>query len=166
MTPTIVKFAKVHPKAIIPSKREEDAGFDVYACFDEDTIEILPHQTVLVPTGIASAFSSDYYFELKERGSTGVKGIGLRAGVIDSGFRNAWFVAITNHNNKTLLITKIESLGNLKDKYIMYPYSKAICQAVLTPVPKSAVEEIPYEELVLIKSERGMGMIGSTDEKK
>ena len=37
---TNVKFAKVHPNAIIPSKREEDMGFDIYACFDEDYIMI------------------------------------------------------------------------------------------------------------------------------
>ena len=28
-----IKFAKVHPNAIIPSKRDEDMGFDIYACF-------------------------------------------------------------------------------------------------------------------------------------
>ena len=31
-------FAKVRPEAIIPTKREEDAGRDLYPCFDEDYI--------------------------------------------------------------------------------------------------------------------------------
>ena len=51
-------FAKVKPDAIIPSKRDEDAAMDIYACFDEDYLVIPPHTTILIPTGIASAFSS------------------------------------------------------------------------------------------------------------
>lgn len=30
-----IYFAKLKDEAIIPSKREEDGAFDVYACFDE-----------------------------------------------------------------------------------------------------------------------------------
>ena len=72
---TEIKFAKVHPNAIIPSKRDEDMGFDIYACFDEDYIVINPHETKLIPTGIASSCSSDWGFLVFERGSTGSKGI-------------------------------------------------------------------------------------------
>ena len=91
-----VKFAKVHPNAIIPSKRDEDMGFDIYACFDEDYIAIKPHETKLIPTGIASACNFDYGFLVFERGSTGSKGIARRCGVIDSGYRNEWFIGLTN----------------------------------------------------------------------
>jgi dUTP pyrophosphatase len=45
----------------------------------------------------------------------------------------------------------------------VYPYSKAIAQALVVPVPKTEVEEIPYEELQKIKSERGMGKLGSSN---
>ena len=34
-------FAKVKPDAIIPTKKTENAGYDIYACFDEAYIEIL-----------------------------------------------------------------------------------------------------------------------------
>ena len=77
-------FAKVKDGATIPSKREEDGGYDVYACFEEDYIVIQSHETKLIPTGLASAVSSDYVILLRERGSNGSKGIGQRAGVIDS----------------------------------------------------------------------------------
>ena len=79
---TEVKFAKVHPNAIIPSKRDEDMGFDIYACFDENYIVINPHETKLIPTGIASACNPKYGFLVFERGSTGSKGIARRCGVI------------------------------------------------------------------------------------
>ena len=29
-----ILFSKVNPNAIIPTKRDEDAGYDVYSCFD------------------------------------------------------------------------------------------------------------------------------------
>lgn len=155
-------FAKVKPNAIIPSKREEDGAFDIYACFDEDYMVIQPHETKLIPTGIASAFSSDYVAILKERGSTGSKGIGQRCGVIDSGFRNEWFVPITNHNEKPLLITK-EDTKYLEQDYIVYPYSKAICQCMMVEVPKLVINEMKYEELLKIESERGLGCLGSSN---
>lgn len=180
-----IKFAKVRPDAIIPSKRDEDMGFDIYACFDEDYIEIPPHETKLIPTGIASLCSNKYGFVLRERGSTGSKGIALRAGVIDSGYRSEWFVGLTNTTTKTLYISKIpaeeisEKISNtgntvfdtvfgnlLKENVsnaIIYPYSKAIAQALVVPVPKVEVKEISYEDLQGIKSERGMGALGSSN---
>lgn len=103
---TTVKFAKVRPTAVIPTKRDEDAGFDIYADFEDDFIIIDPHTTTLIPTGIASACDVDYCFILKERGSTGSKGIAQRCGVIDSGYRNEWFVPITNTTNKKIAIVK------------------------------------------------------------
>ena len=188
-----VKFAKVRPEATIPSKRDEDMGFDIYACFDEDYIKLSYYETKLIPTGIASSCDPEYGFILKERGSTGSKGIALRCGVIDSGYRNEWFVALTNTTSKEVYISKIDAkeilqktypngyevyghdehgewdqlytltAEELVDSIIVYPYSKAIAQALVLPVPKTTVEEISYEELKEIKSERGTGALGSSN---
>jgi len=158
-----IYFAKVNPSVIIPSKNVEDAGYDVYANFEEDYIEIQPHSTMMIPTGIASACSPDFYFQLQERGSTGTKGIAQRCGVIDSGYRNEWFVPLTNTTNKRLFIYKETIKFKESDDMILYPYSKAICQVVLLPVPKTEVIEKSYEDLKLITSERGMGSLGSTN---
>lgn len=157
-----IKFAKVKENAIIPTKRDEDAGFDLYACFDEDYIIINPLETKLIPTGIAVAIPTDYYFQIEERGSTGSKGIKKSAGVIDSGYRNEIFVAITNCNNKPLIITKETDTANLKDDYIVYPYNKAISQMLLHKAHSLETEEISYEELKSIPSERGLGSLGSS----
>lgn len=165
-----IKFAKINPNAIIPSKRDEDMGFDIYACFDEDYIVIKPHETKLIPTGIASSCDPDYGFLVFERGSTGSKGIARRCGVIDSGYRNEWFIGLTNTTNKIMFISKLSEqetynkyYGDIMPDSFVYPYSKAIAQALVTPVPKVNVEEIPYEELQAIKSERGMGALGSSN---
>ena len=125
MMNTIVKFARVRPTAVIPTKRDEDAGFDIYADFEDDFIIIDPHTTTLIPTGIASACDADYCFILKERGSTGSKGIAQRCGVIDSGYRNEWFVPITNTTNKKIAIVKKDAdyifMKNTSG-YTIYPY--------------------------------------------
>ena len=160
-----ILFAKVKPDAIIPTKRDEDAGWDIYCCSDEESIVIYPHETKMIPTGLATAFDSKYVAILKERGSTGTKGIGQRSGIIDSGYRNEIFVPITNHNNKPLIITKETNqttLEILAEDYIIYSYSKAICQMILLELPQLQSEEISYEELKNIKSERGMTCLGQS----
>ena len=48
------------------------------------------------------------------------------------------------------------------NRSIIYPYTKAICQALLLPVPKVEIEEISLEELKAIPSERGEGKLGSS----
>ncbi len=173
----IIYFAKTKPNAIIPSKRDEDAGYDIYACFEEDYIAIMPHETKIISTGIASVFSDEYVMILKERGSTGIKGIAQRCGVIDSGFRDEWKVPITNTTEQILIISKISRedwLNNFSRKfdtynfdtsynYIFYPYTKAITQALLIPVPKVTIKETTYENLQKFTSERGTGMLGSSN---
>ena len=109
-------FAKVKPNAIIPTKERENAGRDVYACFDEDYMIIPCHSTKLIPTGIASAMSDKYEIRLRDRGSNGSKGIHVNAGTIDSGFRGEWFVAWCNTNKKHVILSKL-SLEELVNKY-------------------------------------------------
>lgn len=176
-------FAKVKPTAIIPSKRDEDAGYDIYPCFEEDYLIIRKNETVLIPTGIASVIDSSKYIQIQERGSTGSIGMKYGAGVIDSGYRGEWFIAITNCNNRSIVINKekitkqeiikreiknknfIERLKIRKSflmEPIFYPYSKGIAQAIVHDVVKMNVSEITYDELLNFKSERGVNNLGSS----
>lgn len=228
-----IKFAKVKDNAIIPSKTLENAGYDVYGVFGDNNDKnriVKPHQTKLIPTGIACALPTKYYFQVEERGSTGSKGIKKSAGVIDSGYRGEIFIAITNTTNRYLVFgneeeyiydaqeemkkwrsidpenlsdtdkaslkeamidgigedsynelsefLQEESLKNLarhigSDEALaefeanildamFYPDTKAIAQLVLHEVPVVNVEEISYEELKNIPSERQDGVLGSS----
>ena len=228
-----IKFAKVRENAIIPSKNIENAGYDIYGIFEgnEDENRIVkPHTTKLIPTGIACALPSKYYFQVEERGSTGSKGIKKSAGVIDSGYRGEIFIAITNSTDNYLVfgdkdsyiadaraelqkwksidennITEedkvslrealIKQIGeesfdaleeNVKEDCfkelvkliknpastadfennlqtsIFYPDTKAIAQLILHEVPVINIEEISYEELQKIPSERKDGKLGSS----
>lgn len=159
-----VYFSKVNPNAIIPSKREEDGCYDLYACFDGDELILQPNKPTLIDTGIASAFSNKYRFNCKrERGSTGIVAMNVLSGQIDSGYRGSWFINIINILTKPIVISKLVNKTEDRDDYIVYPASKGICQAALEFVPEVEIKEIPYEELLNIKSERGFGKLGSSD---
>ena len=119
-------FAKVKPNAIIPTKDEENAGRDVYACFDEDYMVIPAHTTKLIPTGIASVMTPKYEIRLRDRGSNGSKGIHVNAGSIDSGFRGMWWVAWCNTNDKDVILSKL-SLEELINKYGAQDEEEDVC---------------------------------------
>lgn len=161
-TPTIL-FAKVRESAIIPSKDEENGGYDIYANFDEDYMIIHPQQVVLVPTGVASSVTDDWVLIVKERGSTGSKAMSVRAGVIDSSYRGEIFVALNNTNENPIVIAKKHVEVEIDEKVIVYPYEKAIAQLLMLPVPKARVKEISYEDLKAIPSKRGTGALGSSN---
>lgn len=156
-----IKFAKLYDDVKMPSKRDEDAGFDIYAHFDDDEIVILPHQTYMFKTGLLSAFSENYVAIIKERGSTGVRGFGQRSGVIDSGYRGEWMIPITNHNNIPIIVTKNASVKRVENA-IVYPYDKAICQCLILELPKVEIETVTSSEIQSIESNRGDGNLGSS----
>jgi len=152
-------WSKVKKEAIIPTKKKENGGFDLYACVEGD-IQINPHSMEMIPIGVASSFSSDYVGIVKERGSTGIKNMRVAAGVIDSGFRNEWKVIINNTSDRPILITDLDfQIPNVT----VYPKSKAIAQVVFVPLADfDSVEELPYDQLLEIPSERKMGMLGAS----
>lgn len=110
-------FAKVKTDAIIPTKEKENAGYDIYACFDEDYIIIPAHSTKLIPTGIAAAVSDEYYLQVHERGSTGSKGMKYGAGVVDSSYRGEIFICINNVNDEPIVISKLKDLDDTFEKH-------------------------------------------------
>ena len=165
-------FARVRESAIIPSKKLEDAGYDVYSNFEGDYFVIEAGKTRPTPTGIATAFSPKYYIQVEERGSSGKIGVKKSSGVFDSGYRGEYFIMLYNTNDKPFVISKLEDntpeefevdgKTYKKDECVMYPYSKAICQLVVQEIPVMEEKEISYEELQAIASERGTGKFGSS----
>ena len=160
---TTVKFAKVHPDAKIPTKRYEDAGWDLYPILPPEGITLYPHDTILIKTGLKSALDPEYCLKITERSSMGIKGIGVRAGIIDSGYRGEIGVVVTNHNGFPVhLQGKYQKDGIFVEEALEIPYGKAIAQALILPVPEVEIEELTEEELMKIPSERQDGGYGST----
>ena len=125
----------------MPTKRDEDAGFDIYTTELNATLK--PGETKFFSTGLRSAFPKNYWVEIKERGSTGAVGLSVRSGVIDSGYRGEWKIMLTNVNkypvefsyNVDKVTYVYGKIFKNKIKKVIYPLSKAIAQAVVIPLP-------------------------------
>ena len=138
----IIYWDKLNKMAKLPSKRDEDAGFDIYSDSMENII-LKPNETKFFTTGLRSAFPSNYWIEIKERGSTGAVGLSVRSGVIDSGYRGEWKIMLTNVNKYPVefshdvdKVTYIKGkIFKNKIKKVIYPSTKAIAQAVVIPLP-------------------------------
>jgi DUTP diphosphatase len=129
--------------------------------FKEQYKLIPPHETLLIPTGIASSCSPEYCFILKERSSTGIRRIAQRSGVIDSGYRGELIIPITNVHEDLLCIAKENAkIPDLNCR--VHPHSKAIRQAFVVNVPRIKTAELSYDELKCIGSMCGENGFGSS----
>ena len=160
-------WEKLNSIAKIPMKRPEDAGLDIYTI--EDNVVLKPLETRMFNTGLKSAFSKEFWIEIKERGSTGSIGLSVRSGVIDSGYRGEWKIILTNLNKfpvefssrtSTIIYEYHKWPFNKKLKKIVYPVSKAIAQAVIIPLPQ--IINKPWTTMGITLSERGEGGWGSS----
>lgn len=164
-----IYFAKLRGDALIPRKERENAGYDIYACLEDDFLIVPPYKTALVPTGIAWACSEEFYMQIEERSSTGIKGIKRSAGVIDSGYRGEIKIAIFNANEVPIVFSTMgENDVRRKfpdlDKFIFYSTSKAIAQGVIHKVEDMFAKEISLQALQSIPSKRGESGFGSTNQ--
>ena len=156
----IIYWDKLNENAKVPTKRDEDAGFDIYSDSAEDIV-LKPNETKFFSTGLRSAFPKEFWVEIKERGSTGAVGLSVRSGVIDSGYRGEWKIMLTNVNKYPVVFSRsVDKVTYItgkifknKVKKVIYPLSKAIAQAVVIPLPH--IECRPWDETQVAASERG-----------
>ena len=143
-----VRIKKLDEKAIIPTYGTEySAGADLYVLTD-DPIEIAPHTTVLLHTGISVEIPEGYCGLIFARSSLGTKR-GLapanKVGVIDADYRGEVRVALHNHSESTATVDPGERVAQLA----IVPFLKA--------------EFVECEELS--DTVRGVGGFGSTGTK-
>ena len=119
-----VKIKKINENAIIPTYGTKySAGADLYALLDSK-IEIKPHETVFVHTGISVEIPEGYCGLIFARSSMGAKR-GLapanKVGVIDSDYRGEMMVALHNHSDKIATVEPGERIAQLA----IVPFLKA-----------------------------------------
>lgn len=157
-----VLFATEHKDIKVPSKLNEDMGYDVYPYFNDESIFIDVGETVPVPTGLYYRLPDTHGFIAKERGSTGTIGMRVGAGILDSDYQGEIFIAINNTNKVPIAITKTVDKVVKLEHCILYPYSKAIAQLILVKVPKTKIKKISLKELKAMPSKRKDGKLGSS----
>ena len=119
-----VNIKKLNDRAVIPSYGSEyAAGADLYACVDGE-VEIKPHTTLVVPTGIAIELPLGYAGLIYARsGLATKKGLAPanKVGVIDSDYRGEVKVALHNHSNTPQAVSSGERIAQL----VITPYLTA-----------------------------------------
>jgi dUTP pyrophosphatase len=109
--PPQLKIKKIHVDAIVPFLADPGcAGYDI---FSTDDVEIYSNTRKLVPTGISTEFSSNYYLRIAPRSGLSVKGIDIGAGVIDSSYRGEIKVLIINNSESNVYFPKGSKIAQL-----------------------------------------------------
>ena len=143
-----VAIKKLNEKAFLPSYGSEfAAGADLYACLDGE-ITVNPHETVLIPTGIAIELPLGFAGLIYARsGLATKKGLAPanKVGVIDCDYRGEVKVALHNHSN----IPQTVAAGERVAQLVITPYLTA-----------KFVEQDELSQTV-----RGEGGFGSTGSK-
>jgi len=138
----------LNENATIPTYGTIDAaGADLYSALLEQ-VSFEPHETKMIPTGIALEIPKGCVGLVYARSSVGTKR-GLapanKVGVIDSDYRGEIFVALHNHSEQVQTIEPKER----------------IAQIVIAPYIKETFEVVDSLE----DTERGTGGFGSTGTK-
>lgn len=107
-----IKFKKLSPSAVIPTKAHaSDAGFDLTSV-EEVTIE--PNSRYAINTGIAVEIPLGYYgMVLGRSGNTMRKGLVGQTGIIDTGYYDAIKVMAFNTTENPIKINIGDRVGQL-----------------------------------------------------
>ena len=140
-----VLIKKLSDKAIIPKYKTKGAsGLDVSACINK-TIELMPSQKILVPTGISVLVPESYEIQIRPRSGLAVKNdisVLNSPGTIDSDYRGEIKVILFNHGKK---------MFNIEN-------GLRIAQMVICAIIKAQIKVVDS----LSETSRGEGGFGST----
>ena len=102
-----LKVKRICEEAKLPTRgSEKAAAYDVYACLPDENapVTIMPHQTMLIGTGLRMAPPEGFYVGVYARSGLSSKE-GLRpancVGVIDEDYRGEYLVAVHNDSEVT-----------------------------------------------------------------
>lgn len=140
-----IKLKKLRSNAQVPTQGSPySAGSDLYACL-ENSLEINPGQTVLIPTGIALELPEQTVGLVYARSGLASKhdlAPANKVGVIDCDYRGEIFVPLHNHGQQMQTVSD----------------GMRIAQLVVMPYYSVVFEEIE----MLSDSSRGEAGFGST----
>lgn len=141
-----VNIKKLTDTAKIPIRGSSyAAGYDLYADIDEP-IDILPHETCKISTGLAAEIPEGYFGAIFARSGMAVKkdlGLANSTAVIDADYRGDMIVALHNHSD---IFTRTVNPGDRIAQLVILPFLE---------VEFNQVDELQ-------KTDRGDGGFGST----
>ncbi len=144
-----IQIAKLKDSAKLPTRgSDKAAGYDLYACLDVEKLEIAPHTTAKIGTGLSVAVPDGYFGAVFARSGLAAKE-GLRpancVGVCDSDYRGEYIVALHNDSDEIRTVCS----------------GDRIAQLVIMPFLEAEFDEVDS----LDETARGAGGFGSTGKK-
>ncbi|MBR4952898.1 MAG: dUTP diphosphatase, partial [Oscillospiraceae bacterium] len=117
-----IEIKRLRPDAVIPTSGSKyAAGYDLYACPEEDKVVIAPHTTAKIGTGLSVAIPEGYFGAVFARSGLATKQ-GLRpancVGVCDSDYRGEYIVALHNDTDAEQTVNKGDRIAQL----VVMPY--------------------------------------------
>lgn len=133
-----------------------DAGMDIRAAID---IEIIPNQTVIIPTGLKMAIPKGYEIQVRPRSGVSAKTplrVSNTPGTIDCGYKDEIGVIITNTSEFSNSFG-IYDISEKLNRHGTYKIKKGdrIAQIVLKEVPKMRFTVV--DDVSNLGSNRGGG---------
>lgn len=139
-----LKIRKLRSNAMLPEYAHiGDAGMDVFSC---ENVEIAPHQTRLISTGLSIQLPDYTEAQIRPRSGLALKqGITVlnSPGTVDEGYRGEIGVILINHSDA---VVKIE-------------VGMKIAQMVIKPIMRVEIEEVS-ELSSTVRGENGFGSTG------
>lgn len=121
---TDISVKKLRENAILPTYGSEfAAGADLYACLEE-AVTIEPHQTKLIPTGLAMEIPLGWAGLIYARSGLATKrnlAPANKVGVVDPDYRGEIMVSLHNHGTEPQTIEAGERIAQL----VLTPYLTA-----------------------------------------
>lgn len=133
------------------STLEENAGYDLRSV---QSLVVSPGERKLVQTDLRVIMPSNMYGQIFSRSGLALKGIDVKGGVIDSGYRNTIGVILKNDGNNEFVVNVNDRIAQLVFLPVIHPN--------LTKVTPDEYEEESRNEKETKNVTRGMGGFGST----
>jgi dUTP pyrophosphatase len=142
-----MKISKIRDVKTPTRGTSKSAGIDFFVPNDYPGLILAPSDSVLIPTGIKADIPTGYMLTAFNKSGVATKQLLIKgAEVCDEDYQGEIHIHVINVGSVDQLIT---------------PGQKLI-QFVLVPVFYDTIEEVPFEELYSVETERGVGGFGST----
>ena len=142
-----MKISKIRDVKTPTRGTSKSAGIDFFVPNDYPGLILAPSDSVLIPTGIKADIPTGYMLTAFKKSGVATKQLLIKgAEVCDEDYQGEIHIHVINVGSVDQLIT---------------PGQKLI-QFVLVPVFYDTIEEVPFEELYSVETERGVGGFGST----
>ena len=114
-----MRVKKLHPDAIVPSfANATDAGMDLFSI--EDAV-LKPGDLKKIKTGLAIELPENCVSLIWDKSGIATKGLKTVAGVIDSGYRGEYLVALTNLGKEDYVIKKGDKIAQVLIQEVNHP---------------------------------------------